>query len=84
MGVSPFIASQPAGDVGAHGDHRECWEDLQCHRMEGEYPMWHLIVSPSLSLCHRTALGTLATLSFEPRGLKVPEVLREISLCNIQ
>lgn len=51
---SCFIASQFARDVGPHSDHWECWKNLQCHWLEGKFPMQHLIASPSLSLCSRS------------------------------
>lgn len=56
LGVS-VLPSQPAGDVGAHRDHRQLREDLQRHRVEGDSPMQHS-PCPFGSVCRAQALST--------------------------
>lgn len=91
--LSCFIASQLARDVGPHGDDWECWEDLQCHWMEGEFPHAtpHCVPIPIPLL---QGVGPIAiaqhwghgcrTLSFEPQGLKVPKLLYDSPVWKIQ
>lgn len=48
-------------------------------------PVWHLMFSPSLSLCSRARVPwrwghCCRTLSFEPQGLKVPKLLYNSSV----